>query len=97
MASEVAEFFREKRVFLTGGTGFLGVSLVEKLLRCCPDVGAIYLLIRPKKGKTAEDRLPELSKNSVSFPLIYPACVYLRSREPFLFDAESARVAAVLF
>ncbi|XP_014212126.1 putative fatty acyl-CoA reductase CG8306 [Copidosoma floridanum] len=64
-SSQVADFFRDKRVFVTGGTGFLGVSLVEKLLRCCPDLENIYLLIRPKKGKSAEDRLEEITKNSV--------------------------------
>ncbi|XP_001601168.1 putative fatty acyl-CoA reductase CG8306 [Nasonia vitripennis] len=65
MASQVAEFFRDKSVFVTGGTGFLGISLVEKLLRCCPDVMSIYLLIRPKKGKSAQDRLQDVTNNSV--------------------------------
>lgn len=66
MTSKVAEFFRDKNVFVTGATGFLGISLIEKILRCCPEVKNIYMLIRPKKGKTAEDRLPDIIKNSVS-------------------------------
>ncbi|XP_055918138.1 fatty acyl-CoA reductase wat-like [Eupeodes corollae] len=48
-------FFKDKSVFLTGGTGFLGQLYVEKLLRC--DVKHIYLLGRARKGKSAEERL----------------------------------------
>ncbi|XP_055837693.1 fatty acyl-CoA reductase wat-like [Episyrphus balteatus] len=48
-------FFKDKSVFLTGGLGFLGQLYVEKLLRC--DVKHIYLLGRPKKGKSTEERL----------------------------------------
>ncbi|XP_015117031.1 putative fatty acyl-CoA reductase CG8306 [Diachasma alloeum] len=65
MASRVVEYYRGKCVFITGGTGFLGSCLIEKLLRCCPDVKNIYLLIRPKKGKEISERLEELTKNSV--------------------------------
>ncbi|XP_020291379.1 putative fatty acyl-CoA reductase CG8306 [Pseudomyrmex gracilis] len=65
MSSQVADFYNEKNIFITGGTGFVGVSLVEKLLRCCPKINNIYLLIRPKKGKQITERLEELTKNSV--------------------------------
>ncbi|XP_066593248.1 uncharacterized protein [Prorops nasuta] len=65
MASNVTEFYRDKNIFITGGTGFLGVCLIEKLLRCCPDIKNIYLLVRPKKGKNVEQRIEELAKNSV--------------------------------
>ncbi|XP_011645023.2 LOW QUALITY PROTEIN: putative fatty acyl-CoA reductase CG8306 [Pogonomyrmex barbatus] len=65
MASRVAEFYNDKNVFITGGTGFVGVCLIEKLLRCCPDIKNIYLLMRPKKGKQIAERLEELTKNSV--------------------------------
>ena len=53
----VREYFADKNVFLTGGTGFLGKVLIEKLLRCCPEIKAIYCLTRPKKGKHAQDRI----------------------------------------
>lgn len=66
MASYVTDFYNNKSVFITGGTGFVGVCLIEKLLRCCPDIKNIYLLIRPKKGKQIMERLEELTKNSVS-------------------------------
>lgn len=31
--------------------------LVEKLLRCCPDLGKVYILLRPKNGMTPEQRV----------------------------------------
>lgn len=66
MASEnVAEFYKGKNIFITGGTGFVGVCLLEKILRCVPDVGKIYLLMRPKKGKEIKERLEEIKSNSV--------------------------------
>ena len=34
--------------------------LVEKLLRSCPDIKNIYLLIRPKRGQEVAARLNEL-------------------------------------
>jgi fatty acyl-CoA reductase len=66
MSSQVAAFYSGKSVFVTGGTGFLGISVVEKILRCCPDVKNIYLLIRPRKGKSAQDRMQDVIKNSAS-------------------------------
>lgn len=65
MASNIAEFYKNKNIFITGGSGFVGVALIEKILRACPDVGKVYLLMRPKKGKEIQERLEELQKNSV--------------------------------
>lgn len=56
----IADFFAGKTVFITGGTGFMGKVLLEKLLRSCPAVSKIYLLIRPKKGQNAHERLSQL-------------------------------------
>lgn len=67
MTSQVQEFYKGKNIFLTGGTGFLGIAIIEKLLRTCPDIASIYLLMRPKKGMQIEDRLTELTKNKVGF------------------------------
>lgn len=64
-SSPVRDFFRGKDIFITGATGFLGMALIEKLLRVCPDVGTIYMLVRPKKGKEVSARIEELTKNPV--------------------------------
>lgn len=64
MGSKVAEFYNGKNIFITGATGFLGSCLIEKLLRST-DINNIYVLIRPKKGKQINERLEELTKNSV--------------------------------
>nr|XP_022920420.1 putative fatty acyl-CoA reductase CG8306 [Onthophagus taurus]XP_022920421.1 putative fatty acyl-CoA reductase CG8306 [Onthophagus taurus] len=61
----VRDFYSKKNVFITGGTGFLGICLIEKLLRTIPDIGDIYLLLRPKKGKEISERLEEISKNKI--------------------------------
>ncbi|XP_052738909.1 putative fatty acyl-CoA reductase CG5065 [Bicyclus anynana] len=77
MAPTVAEFYEGKHVFITGATGFVGKALVEKLLRSCPGIQTIYLLMRPKKGMSGEDRLKELCNN-----LIFD---YLRDKQPECF------------
>ncbi|CAH2241561.1 jg3897 [Pararge aegeria aegeria] len=52
----VADFYVGKSIFITGGTGFLGKVLTEKLLYSCPDIGNIYLLVRDKKNVSAQER-----------------------------------------
>lgn len=59
--SQIQEYYAEKCVFITGGTGFLGKLLLEKLLRSTT-VEKIYLLIRRKEKKNADERLQELFK-----------------------------------
>lgn len=62
----VQQFYRDQTVLITGGSGFMGKVLVEKLLYACPDLTAIYLLMRPKRGKIADQRLDEMFKLPVS-------------------------------
>ncbi|XP_029721120.2 putative fatty acyl-CoA reductase CG5065 [Aedes albopictus] len=59
----VPEFYTGADVFLTGGTGFMGKVLIEKLLRSCPDVGRVFVLMRCKQGKTPETRVRDLTDN----------------------------------
>uniref|UniRef100_A0A182HM10 Fatty acyl-CoA reductase n=1 Tax=Anopheles arabiensis TaxID=7173 RepID=A0A182HM10_ANOAR len=59
----IAPMFKDRHVLITGGTGFLGKALIEKLLRCCPEIGQIYLLVRSKKGKLPRQRLEDIFAN----------------------------------
>lgn len=68
----VLSFYRGKNVFLTGATGFMGKVLLEKILRTCPDVGTVYVLIRPKKGQLTEERAQALFDQPVSAKLTVP-------------------------
>lgn len=67
-APTIPEFYADQEIFVTGFSGFLGKVLVEKLLRSCSDLRTIYILLRPKKGKTIEERLSEL----IALPLYEP-------------------------
>jgi fatty acyl-CoA reductase len=61
----ISDFFRGQNIFVTGATGFMGKVLLEKILRSCPDVGNIYILMRPKKGKTPGDRVQDVISSQV--------------------------------
>lgn len=63
--SSVAEFYRDQVVFLTGGTGFIGKVLLEKLLRSCSGVKHIYLLMRGKNGTDPRARLESVLTSKV--------------------------------
>lgn len=65
-----SEFFKGQSVLITGGTGFLGKALIEKLLRSCPEVNCVYVIIRSKAGSQVRERLEELLKNPVIFYVI---------------------------
>ena len=65
----IADFYNGKSIFVTGGTGFLGKVLVEKLLRSCPGIENIYLLCRSKKGKNINERIKEIT-SSPAFDLL---------------------------
>lgn len=58
------KFYQNKSVFLTGGTGFLGKIIIEKLLRSC-EIDTIYVLVRSKKGKDIATRLEDIVNDVV--------------------------------
>ncbi|KAH8246911.1 hypothetical protein KR032_003167, partial [Drosophila birchii] len=55
MECGIKDFYKDKVVFLTGATGFLGRVIIEKLLRAT-DVKRIYAMVRPKRNQDIEDR-----------------------------------------
>nr|XP_033325147.1 putative fatty acyl-CoA reductase CG5065 [Megalopta genalis]XP_033325149.1 putative fatty acyl-CoA reductase CG5065 [Megalopta genalis] len=61
----IEAFYSDTVVLVTGATGFIGKALVEKLLRSCSRLLAIFILIRPKKGNTVDQRLKQLLESSV--------------------------------
>lgn len=62
----IQEFFTGRNVLVTGATGFMGKVLIEKLVRSCPGIGQICVLLRQKKGK-GTDRIKEILDAQVSF------------------------------
>lgn len=56
----IQEFYNGSVIFLTGSTGFLGQVMLEKLLRSCPGISTMYILVRNKKGKNIETRVDEI-------------------------------------
>nr|XP_032525754.1 fatty acyl-CoA reductase 1-like [Danaus plexippus plexippus]XP_032525755.1 fatty acyl-CoA reductase 1-like [Danaus plexippus plexippus] len=54
---DVVKYYADKSILITGATGFMGKVLMEKLLRSCPDIKTMYILVRKKKDQPAEQRL----------------------------------------
>ncbi|XP_034488535.1 fatty acyl-CoA reductase wat-like [Drosophila innubila] len=69
MQSQIQSFYRNKCVFITGGSGFLGRVIIEKLLRST-EVNRIYVLIRPKKGVSIKDRIAAWNTDPVFSELL---------------------------
>lgn len=62
----ISEFFAGKYVLVTGASGFMGKVLLEKLLRSCPGLAGVYLLLRPKRGKAIQERVDDMLQSPVS-------------------------------
>ncbi|XP_030573576.1 fatty acyl-CoA reductase wat-like [Drosophila novamexicana] len=62
--SEMQHFYKDKTIFITGGSGFLGKVIIEKLLRTT-DVKRIYALIRAKRGQDMLERLASWKEDGV--------------------------------
>ncbi|TMW43683.1 hypothetical protein DOY81_011237, partial [Sarcophaga bullata] len=60
----IVEFFENREIFITGGSGVVGKALIEKLLRSC-NVKKIYVLLRAKKNVPIEERLEKIKQEMV--------------------------------
>ncbi|KAJ0182918.1 hypothetical protein K1T71_000894 [Dendrolimus kikuchii] len=69
----IPQFYAGKSIFITGSSGFMGKVLVERLLSTCPDIGRLYLLMRPKRDVSPEKRLLHLKQSQV-FDIIRQQC-----------------------
>lgn len=65
----IPDFYSDQEIFVTGGSGFMGKVLIEKLLRSCPGIKTIYVLLRPKKGKLVQERLQTIIDTPLFAPL----------------------------
>lgn len=63
----VSEWYSGRSVFITGGTGYMGKVLVEKLLRDCDNIKLIYILCRPKRGFSPAARIEQIRKLAVEY------------------------------
>lgn len=61
----IPSFYSGRSIFITGASGFMGKVLVEKLLRSCPGIKEIFLLMRPKKNLNMHERLQHVLSNPV--------------------------------
>ncbi len=62
-----SQLFADKRMIVVGGTGFLGKVWVSMLLHRFPEVGHIFLVVRPKGAQTPEERFWAEVASSPSF------------------------------
>ncbi|KAF9200259.1 cyclin-dependent kinase inhibitor far1 [Haplosporangium sp. Z 27] len=57
-ATNAMDFYAKNNVvFVTGGTGFIGMALIEKVLRSIPQVKKIYVLMRVSGKTSLQQRL----------------------------------------
>uniref|UniRef100_A0A8C8IGK6 Fatty acyl-CoA reductase n=1 Tax=Oncorhynchus tshawytscha TaxID=74940 RepID=A0A8C8IGK6_ONCTS len=56
----IPEYYEGKNVLITGATGFMGKVLLEKLMRSCPGVKAVYVLVRHKAGHAPLARIADM-------------------------------------
>jgi long-chain acyl-CoA synthetase len=56
LSIDLESAFRGREILVTGVTGFLGKVALTMLLDRYPEVGKVYVLVRPRAGGTADDR-----------------------------------------
>lgn len=77
--SAIRQFLKDRCILITGATGFVGTIVLEKLLRSCPEIRAIFVLIRKSRSKDVNQRLDELFNNPVRLFCSNIFCVIYRN------------------
>lgn len=65
----IPDFFENRDILITGSSSYLGKALVEKILRSCPKIGRIFLLLRPSGGDSVAEKFCSI-KNSAIFDIV---------------------------
>ena len=60
-----------KHILLVGATGFIGKVWLASLLSDLPEIGKVYLLIRPQRSATARRRFEKVVEESPVFELLH--------------------------
>lgn len=62
--------YKDKTLFINGVTGFVGKVMLEKILRSLGMIKKLYVMVRPKKGMTPQERLlSEVFSSQIFDPL----------------------------
>lgn len=69
-ALSIRDTFAKKKILLLGGLGFVGKVWLSLLCDKVDSEHKVYLLVRPKKEKTAQERFQEAYENSPVFGLL---------------------------
>ena len=69
--SSIGRFYAGRSLFITGGSGFIGKQVVEKLLRSCSDIDRIYVLMKAKKDQLPQQRLEKMLSLPVCQAVLY--------------------------
>ena len=74
------DFYAGKTILLTGCTGFLGKVVLEKCLRSLPMIKKIYIMVRPKRNQTIQERIETTIFSSEIFSRVFSENPGLRER-----------------
>ncbi|XP_011875154.1 PREDICTED: fatty acyl-CoA reductase 1-like [Vollenhovia emeryi] len=62
-ANSIPAFYTGQSIFLTGATGFVGKVFIEKVLRSCPDIREIFLLMRPSNKISTVEKFEKMLRS----------------------------------
>eukprot|EP00884_Botryococcus_braunii_P012030 jgi/Botrbrau1/20828/Bobra.0156s0053.1 len=61
----VTSAYRDRVILITGVSGYVGSLVLEQLLRLCNDVEKVYVIIRPKQGRDAQQRMEKMLQGPI--------------------------------